>query len=123
MVAFAAYFSFVNPIAEELFWRAFLRSELLSSGARGDYATLVVAFLYASYHLIITGSLMPLWFSIFLAFPFLFIFGLKLQWIANSRHTLLTAIGIHSGLDFAAAAWILDLRYGWLDSYLNAPVI
>lgn len=112
-VFFAIYFAVVNPVLEEVFWRTFLHRELR---ADRPLAKVLLAHDYALYHLFITSSLMPHWFSVFCAWPFLIVFGLALDRVArDERLGVVTAIGVHAGMDLAAAFWIMDLRFGWLD--------
>ncbi|KAG8470651.1 hypothetical protein KFE25_009072 [Diacronema lutheri] len=110
---FGLYFTLANPLLEEVFWRTFLHNEL---GAERPWAKALLAHDFALYHLFITSSLMPHWFSFCCAYPFLVGFGLALDRIArDERFGIVTAIGVHAGMDLAAAFWILDLRFGWLD--------
>lgn len=107
---FAVYFTLVNPLLEEVFWRTFLHREL---GGERAWAKALLAHNYALYHCFVTSSLMPHWFSIFCAYPFLVGFGLALDRIArDERFGVVTAIGVHAGMDLAAAFWIMDLRFG-----------
>lgn len=109
-VFFALYFTVVNPLLEEVFWRTFLYREL---GGERRWAKALLAHNYALYHLFVTSSLMPHWFSVFCAYPFLVGFGLALDRIArDERFGVVTAIGVHAGMDLAAAFWIMDLRFG-----------
>mmetsp|Transcript_3463 Transcript_3463/g.7192 ORF Transcript_3463/g.7192 Transcript_3463/m.7192 type:complete len:99 (-) Transcript_3463:2004-2300(-) len=93
------YFSIVNPIIEELFWRVFLAQSL---------PTFVVSACYAAYHVLVVykfaGALRAV-----IAFPCLAILGLAFQ-IIKTRFGLVTAISVHSALDASAMlAWGLIL--------------
>lgn len=124
MTAFALYFAVINPILEELFWRRFARARLgeeyssklplLSWGS--SPADALSASAYSAYHSVIIAMLMPAWFNFLVAFPFLVAFGHALSLLAD-KHGIHTAIAVHSGLDLAAACWILDIKFGFLDSY------
>eukprot|EP00302_Diacronema_sp_CCMP2436_P042599 CAMPEP_0180011448 /NCGR_PEP_ID=MMETSP0984-20121128/16381_1 /TAXON_ID=483367 /ORGANISM="non described non described, Strain CCMP 2436" /LENGTH=279 /DNA_ID=CAMNT_0021933521 /DNA_START=117 /DNA_END=957 /DNA_ORIENTATION=- len=112
-VGFAIYFTIFNPLLEEVFWRTFLYREL---GAERMCAKVLLAHNFSVYHIFITSSLMPLWFAIFVGYPFLVGFGLALDRICrDKRFGVVTAIGVHAGMDLAAAFWIMDLRFGWFD--------
>ena len=111
MVAFGVYFSVVNPVLEESVWRCAFRRLTKPFYAANDA---LVAAAFAAYHNAIIINLMPPWFSILVAFPFLVTFGLLLSHIADKCFP--TAVGLHIGLDAATAFWVLDLRFGYLDS-------
>ena len=129
MVAFSVYFVVVNPVLEEHFWRRVMRARLeldmlgplqrRGSAPRAQLITqadAVSASAYSAYHSVIIASLMPPWFNLGVAFPFLVVCGLFLtKLVDHPRLGLRTAIAFHSGLDLATACWILDLRFGWLD--------
>jgi hypothetical protein len=64
------------------------------------------------------SMLMPPWFNFSVAFPFLALMGIILNAIAdNPNFGILVCIGLHSGLDAAAAFWTLEMRFGWLDAF------
>lgn len=111
MLLFAAYFACANPVLEELFWRRLLRDRLASTYT---FPTSLCASAYAAYHSVIIAMLMPVSFNLGCAFPFLAFFGHFLSFVAD-RKGLATSVGIHAGLDLAAAFWVLDLKFGWLD--------
>jgi hypothetical protein len=85
------YFSTVNPVIEEGFWRVFLAKSLPVG---------VVSCCYALYHVLVilkfAGALRAL-----VGFCFLSLLGLVLQYIKD-RFGLVTAMAVHSGLDAAA---------------------
>ena len=57
---------------------------------------------------------MPAYFSVGIAFPFLTAFGyVCIMCVREPRLGWPAAVAMHGGLDFAAAYWCLDLRYGW----------
>lgn len=111
MILFGVYFACVNPLLEELFWRRLLRDRLASTYT---FPTSLCASAYSAYHSVIIAMLMPVSFNLGCAFPFLAFFGHFLSFVAD-RKGLVTSVGIHAGLDLAAAFWILDLKFGWLD--------
>lgn len=115
MTCFAAYFAAANPVLEELFWRRFARSRLAAL-VKTTPADVLAATAYAAYHAVIIATLMPLWFNILIAVPFLVLFGQILALVCD-RHGLCTAVAIHAALDAAAAFWILDIRFGFLDDF------
>jgi hypothetical protein len=133
MLLFAAYFTIFNPWLEEVFWRQMMRWRLrvlalrrakLTSGdaaatsSATKHADLLSAVAYSAYHLVIMGMLMPAWFNFGVVFPFLTLMGLVLHSIADHpSFGILVCIGLHSGLDAAAALWTLDLRFGFFDAY------
>lgn len=124
MIAFALYFAVVNPILEELFWRHFARARLVEEYCTNlpilcwgsSPADALAASAYSAYHSVIIAMLMPAWFNFLVAFPFLVAFGHGLSLLAD-KYGIRTAIAIHSGLDLAAACWILDIKFGFLDSH------
>jgi len=125
MLAFAAYFSVVNAHVEEIFWRQLLRWRLrLRAGARtpretanaATHADALSAVAYSAYHSVIIHMLMPPWFNLGIAFPFLAFMGSLLNRVADHpRLGVKVCAALHTGLDAATAFWILDIRFGWLD--------
>ena len=132
MLAFAVYFSVVNAHVEEIFWRQLLRWRLRlratqhvgrrkpSDAARVDsacrHADALSAVAYSAYHSVIIANLMPPWFNLGVAFPFLAFMGQLLNRVAD--HPKLgvgVCVALHTGLDAATAFWVLDIRFGWLD--------
>lgn len=94
------YFTVVNPIIEEGFWRVFLAQSL---------PTVLVSVCYALYHVLVifkfAGALRA-----GVGFVFLSGLGVCLQYIKN-RLGLLPAIAVHSALDASAMlAWGLIIR-------------
>ena len=74
------------------------------------------AVAYSAYHSVIISQLMPAWFNLCVAFPFLSVTGLVLNRVADAPKLGVGAcVALHAGLDASAAFWILDLRFGWLD--------
>ncbi|KAJ8612570.1 hypothetical protein CTAYLR_007208 [Chrysophaeum taylorii] len=130
MAVFAVYFSTINPILEELFWRTVLRARLARDyDAKqappfflGSPSDALAASAYAAYHAIIIANLMPPWFNLGVAFPFLVAFGQALAFVVD-RKGLSTAIALHAALDLSAACWIYDLRFGCLDPFFAAAVM
>jgi hypothetical protein len=89
-----------------------------SAAAAARHADLLSAVAYSAYHLVIFSMLMPAWFNFGVVFPFLTLMGLLLNSIADHpSFGILVCIGLHSGLDAAAAFWTLELRFGWLDAF------
>jgi hypothetical protein len=133
MLVCSVYFTVMNPWLEEVFWRQMMRWRLRvlalrrakitnaspeAAAAATKQADMLSAVAYSAYHLVIMGMLMPPWFNFCVCFPFLTLMGLILNRIADDpRFGILGCIGLHSGLDAAAAFWTLELRFGWLNAY------
>lgn len=137
MIVFALYFAVFNATFEECFWRQCmptrLRRDFLTffhHGHHGSHtstpksekrlawlgADALCSSAYSAYHSVIIATLMPPWFNLGVAFPFLALFGHALAKVRDDpRLGLRTAVALHVGLDLASACWILDLRFGWLD--------
>ena len=132
MVVFAGYFSLANPWLEEIFWRQLLRwrlrlaampqvgnqkpTDALRVAAACRHADALSAVAYSAYHSVIISSLMPPWFNLGVAFPFLAFMGHLLNRIADHpKLGVRVCCALHTGLDAATAFWILDIRFGWLD--------
>eukprot|EP00629_Pelagomonadales_sp_RCC1024_P003902 CAMPEP_0119261012 /NCGR_PEP_ID=MMETSP1329-20130426/1207_1 /TAXON_ID=114041 /ORGANISM="Genus nov. species nov., Strain RCC1024" /LENGTH=271 /DNA_ID=CAMNT_0007260503 /DNA_START=205 /DNA_END=1017 /DNA_ORIENTATION=- len=132
MLLFAFYFSVANPWLEEIFWRQLMRWRIRLDVVRyvGErkphraarieaacrHADAVSAVAYSAYHSVIIYSLMPPWFNLGVAFPFLAVLAQVLNRAADRPGVGVDAcVALHAGLDAASALWILDLRFGWLD--------
>ena len=111
MLLFAVYFALANSFLEETVWRGTFRRLTKKSYSSSDA---LVSAAYAAYHNAIIVNLMPPWFNLLVAFPFLAFFGLLLTKVADKKG-LWTAIALHAGLDAATAFWVLDIRFGYLD--------
>ncbi|KAJ1456662.1 hypothetical protein M885DRAFT_517059 [Pelagophyceae sp. CCMP2097] len=130
MILFAAYFSVCNAALEELFWRQCIPQRLrrdfgfdaAEAAPRGrlpkfSHADACCSVAYSAYHSVIISLLMPNWFNVGVAFPFLAAFGHTLACVRDDpKLGLRTAVALHVGLDLASTFWILDLRFGWLDA-------
>ena len=134
MLVFSCYFATFNPWLEEIFWRQMLRWRLrLRAAPRvGDlkpsdahrvaaaerHADLLSAVAYSAYHSVIIARFMPLWFNVGVAFPFLAGMGFLLNRVADHPGLgVPVCVGVHAGLDAASALWVLDMRFGYLDSF------
>ena len=85
MLVFSLYFSFLNPWLEEVFWRQVVRWRLRLAAASVcgkdcpqsrvksacRHADVFSAVAYSAYHSVIISQLMPAWFNLGVAFPFL----------------------------------------------------
>lgn len=130
MLVFSLYFSFLNPWLEEVFWRQVVRWRLRLAAASVcgkdcpqsrvksacRHADVFSAVAYSAYHSVIISQLMPAWFNLGVAFPFLAGLAHVLNRVADSPRLGVDAcVALHAGLDASAAFWILDLRFGFLD--------
>ena len=129
MLVFSLYFSFLNPWLEEVFWRQVVRWRLRLAAATVcgkdchvsrvksacRHADLMSAVAYSAYHSVIISQLMPAWFNLGVAFPFLAVMAHVLNRVADSDLGVDACVALHAGLDASAAFWILDLRFGFLD--------
>jgi hypothetical protein len=90
--AFIAYFSLVNPLIEEYFWRGFL-----GSNSKNLYISDPA---YAGYHaLVLWGKVHP--FSILFAVILLTIIGWSWRQIAREEHGLFAPVLGHMAADFS----------------------
>eukprot|EP00918_Siedleckia_nematoides_P066061 GHVU01143690.1.p1 GENE.GHVU01143690.1~~GHVU01143690.1.p1 ORF type:complete len:302 (+),score=28.46 GHVU01143690.1:62-907(+) len=129
LLGLAAWFSFVNPFLEEVFWRVYLRCELqdpfcsavrpqvVSSevGAAGPEPTETAKWMascyFASYHVVVVTLFLP-WGLALLAGVGLALVGRGLVWVQeNERFGLLTSFGVHIGLDVAFCLIVAQLYF------------
>ena len=126
MIFLALWFSFVNPVLEEFFWRVFLRWELRDPCCGVDVAggesrpmdlegnvddqlddqppeicKILVSCYFASYHVVVVLFFLQ-WYWAVLAGVGLAVTGRLLVWVQeDKRYGLMTSLGAHVGLDVA----------------------
>jgi hypothetical protein len=105
------WFCIVNPFVEEVFWRIFVM--VLLRGLGGQWASLLSAVLYASYHAIPIQYFVPGWVAAIAVF-FLTVAGAFFEMV-GVRFGLVVAVMLHSGADTVIACVAADVTaWPWL---------
>lgn len=97
-VVFVFLYSFINPVLEELFWRAFL----LKGYQNRKLAYVSTTFHYALYHFFVVYYIANEWIFPSIATVAILVFGALLMYL-REKHGMIAAIVTHAGADLAVA--------------------
>jgi len=141
VIVCGAYFSFVNPFLEEMFWRVFMiaetaaqeegqldashpdeESQLVSEGVKLKTKTfpfvkaIVFAMLYSSYHTLVVGALLGGWTYALASFAGISALGLIFHWLIHTfdpKRGFYRSVLLHAGIDLGVVIALAD-AVGWI---------
>eukprot|EP00743_Colponemidia_sp_Colp-15_P002444 GILK01002649.1.p1 GENE.GILK01002649.1~~GILK01002649.1.p1 ORF type:complete len:287 (-),score=24.15 GILK01002649.1:1117-1977(-) len=108
LVFFLLYFTIVNPLLEEFFWRSFLHHCF----GRNERERVFVSCAYALYHFFVLYWFYPTW-ECMIAVLALCAAG-RMFLVITEHVGLLTATIAHSGADFAVMLILFSMLFDWI---------
>eukprot|EP00762_Andalucia_godoyi_P003050 ANDGO_04072.mRNA.1 hypothetical protein DICPUDRAFT_83629 len=106
-ILFTLYFTLVNPICEEFFWRAFAQFSFGTSRT----CTLIQISCYAMYHVVVLIVFLPLWLTVFCTIG-VFSAGCTFTFLYRRWGPVCAAIA-HSGADFVVMVILSNMYFSW----------